>query len=204
MKLIPFYGRSWESNSYLITDGGLAILIDAGVAAKEVLLHLERENAKLQYILLTHGHFDHTVSVDLLREQTDARLAVHQADAEMLTDAQKSARAVFFGTYEVNKEADLLLTDTDTLAFGDQTIRLIHTPGHSAGSVCYQIENMLFTGDTLFDGSYGRFDLYGGDARALVQSLEKLKAQDPSLTIYPGHGASAPLGEALTKLFGHL
>lgn len=204
MKLIPFYGRSWESNSYLITDGGLAILIDAGVAAKEVLLHLERENAKLQYILLTHGHFDHTVSVDLLREQTDARLAVHQADAEMLTDAQKSARVVFFGTYEVNKEADLLLTDTDTLAFGDQTIRLIHTPGHSAGSVCYQIENMLFTGDTLFDGSYGRFDLYGGDARALVQSLEKLKAQDPSLTIYPGHGGSALLGEALTKLFGHL
>ena len=83
MKLIPFYGKAWESNSYLLINGERAILIDAGVPHEEVTEHLEREGAKLQYILLTHGHFDHIISAERLREQTAAQLAIHKADAEM-------------------------------------------------------------------------------------------------------------------------
>lgn len=202
MKLVPFYSAMWESNSYLLVDGTEAILIDAGVNAKDVMDQLQRENAALKHILLTHGHFDHTVSVDALREATGAKLSVHSADAEMLTDAEKSALYTFFGTRGSHKPADITLSDGDTIPFGNTTIRVIHTPGHSRGSVCYLADNMLFSGDTLFDGGYGRCDLYGGDMTVLATSLGKLQTLDPNLTIYPGHGGSALLGAALSNLFG--
>ena len=202
MKLIPFYGKAWESNSYLLINGERAILIDAGVPHEEVTEHLEREGAKLQYILLTHGHFDHIISAERLREQTAAQLAIHKADAEMLTDAQKSAEAIFFGTNRIQATADVLLSDGDTIAFGDTSVRVLHTPGHSLGSVCYLVGDMLFSGDTLFDGGYGRFDLYGGDAEMLSRSLGKLREMDADLTVYPGHSGCASLGQAIGKLLG--
>ena len=202
MKLIPFYSTLWESNSYLLIDGTDALLIDAGVNAKDVVKHLERENAELRHILLTHGHFDHTVSVDTLREATGAKLLMHFADTEMLADAEKSALTVFFGTRSSHKPADITLSDGDAIPFGNTVIQVLHSPGHSRGSVCYLADNMLFSGDTLFDGGYGRCDLYGGDMNVLASSLGKLQTLDPNLTIYPGHGSSAPLGAALNNLFG--
>ena len=202
MKLIPFYSTLWESNSYLLINGTDALLIDAGVNGRDIAACLAQEGATLGGILLTHGHFDHTVSVDTLREATGAKLSVHFADAEMLTDAEKSALFVFFGTRSSHKPADIMLSHGDVIPFGNTAIQVIHTPGHSRGSVCYLADNMLFSGDTLFDGGYGRCDLYGGDMNALASSLGKLQTLDPNLTIYPGHGGSAPLGAALSNLFG--
>lgn len=201
MKCIPFWGMAWESNSFLLVHDGHAALIDAGVSAKTVLDALEAENVSLDLILLTHGHFDHTVSVDKLREATGATLAVHEDDAEMLTDAEKSALYHFFGTRSAHIPCDKTLSHGHTLSLGHKKIHVIHTPGHSRGSVCYRVDDMLFSGDTLFAQGYGRFDLYGGDMGQLAASLGSLRQLDEALTIYPGHGGAASLGEALENLF---
>lgn len=200
MKTIPFYARGWESDSYLVINGSDAVLIDAGVAVKTVLETLERENAALKYILLTHGHFDHTITADGIREATGAGLIIHADDSEMLSDPEKSALATFFGRYDTVAPCDMTVKDGDTVAFGDHEIKVIHTPGHSKGSVCYLVGNSLFTGDTLFNGGYGRYDLYGGDLDALCASLSALKKLDGSLEIYPGHGDGTTLKKAINYL----
>ena len=200
MKIINFYSSGFESNSYLLISGLEAVLIDAGVPTKKVLDTLENEGAKLKYILLTHGHFDHTITADKLRDATGARLAIHEDDDEMLSDAEKSALALFFGRHDTVRPSDLTLKDGDRLGFGADELTIIHTPGHSKGSVCCQIGNSLFTGDTLFNGGYGRYDLHGGDFNTLCASLAKLKELDGELDIYPGHGDSAKLSKALNYL----
>ena len=200
MKIIPFYARGWESNSYLVISGGQAALIDAGVSARLVLEALEKENAVLKYILLTHGHFDHTITADALREATKAKLIVHELDAEMLTDAEKSALAFFTGRKDTVKLCEQTVANGDVITLGDTRIKVIHTPGHSKGSVCYLAGNTLFTGDTLFDGGYGRFDLHGGPVETLCLSLKSLKTLDRDLDILAGHGSGAKLGEALDLL----
>lgn len=200
MKIIPFFARGWESDSYLVVNDGEAALIDAGVSSEMVLKELQKENAALKYILLTHGHFDHTVSADKLREMTEAKLLIHKDDAEMLTDATKSALALFFGRDDTLSPCDGTLKGGDIIQLGNEEIKVLHTPGHSKGSVCYLVGNILFTGDTLFNGGYGRFDLYGGDFSQLVSSLKGLKQLDQSLEIHPGHGDCTTLGKALNLL----
>ena len=200
MKIIHFSPSGWEANSYLLVSGNEAVLIDAGVPVKKLLDTLENEGAKLKYILLTHGHFDHTVTADKLRDATGAQLVIHGADEEMLSDAEKSALAVFFGRYDTVRSSDVTIKDGDRLGFGEDELTIIHTPGHSKGSVCCQIGTSLFTGDTLFNGGYGRFDLHGGDFNTLCASLSKLKTLDGNLDIYPGHGDSAKLSKALNYL----
>lgn len=200
MKIIPFYASGWEANSYLIINAQTAVLIDAGTPSKNILEALKKENAELKYILLTHGHFDHTISADALRDATNALLAIHENDAEMLEDAHKNALYTFMGRNDTLKPADILLTDNHKTELEDETVTVIHTPGHSRGSVCYLIGNALFTGDTLFDGGYGRCDLYGGNFEQLCASLSSLKTLDRSVTIYPGHGTSTTLNKALNYL----
>lgn len=200
MKITPFYAKGWESNSFLVSDNGHAALIDAGVSVKAVLDALQAENAKLDYILLTHGHFDHTLTADALREATGAKLLIHADDAEMLTDANKSALALFLGRYDTVKPCDEILNHEDSIALGDSTLTVIHTPGHSKGSLCYLADDFIFTGDTLFDRGFGRFDLHGGDFETLKSSLRKLGKLDRKLKIYAGHGTSVSLGEAIDYL----
>ena len=129
-------------------------------------------------------------------------LAIHEADAEMLTDAEKSALYHFFGTRSAHIPCDKTLSHGECLSLGNKKIDVIHTPGHSRGSVCYRVDDMLFSGDTLFAQGYGRFDLYGGDMGQLATSLGSLRQLDETLTIYPGHGGATSLGEALENLFG--
>ena len=200
MKIIPFYAHGWESNSYLVISEGQAALIDAGAPVKVVTEAIEAQGAVLKYILLTHGHFDHTITADTLRKFSEVKLAVHENDAEMLGDAQKSALAMFFGRNDTVKPCEISLNDGDVIELGAEKISVIHTPGHSKGSVCYLVGSSLFTGDTLFDGGYGRYDLYGGDFHALCDSLSKLKSLDRELDIYPGHGNTEKLGTAINCL----
>ena len=200
MKIIPFYARGWESNSYLIVSSGQAALIDAGVSTKAVLEELTKENAGLEYIFLTHGHFDHTVTADALREATGAKLVIHKDDEEMLADAHKSALATFLGRYDTVKPCEKAIDDGERITLGDEEITVIHTPGHSKGSVCYLIGDKMFTGDTLFNGGYGRYDLHGGDFDTLCASLSRLRAFDGKLNIFPGHGDGTTLKKALDLL----
>lgn len=193
MKLIPYYGEGISSNSYLLVSGEDAVLIDCAVSPVVLQKTLEEQGASLRYIILTHGHFDHIETLDEVRDMTDAKVLIHQNDAEMLPDGMKNGYCDFFhGTFSV-KPADRTVTDGDIITVGDISLKVIHTPGHSKGSMCLECDEHLFTGDTLFANNIGRSDLYGGDGRTVMESLKKLAVMRPELEIYPGHGPASTM-----------
>jgi glyoxylase-like metal-dependent hydrolase (beta-lactamase superfamily II) len=123
----------------------------------------------------------------------------------MLTDSHKNAFYTLFHMDRVYRPADRLLCNGERLALGDEAVRVIHTPGHSKGSVCYLCnDEFLITGDTLFADAYGRYDLHGGSLPELAQSLASLRLLPQSLRIYPGHGSPEQLGIALDLVAYHL
>ena len=122
---------------------------------------------------------------------------IHESDAEMLNDGEKNASAFFFGSPRAWRDAEIKLADGDTVTLGDEQIRVIHTPGHTPGSVCYDCGDFLLTGDTLFANSIGRCDLWGGDEALMRDSLALLRTLPQSVTIYSGHGEPAKLADAL-------
>lgn len=200
MKIISLCPASWGSNCYLLIEGEHALLIDPSASAEAICQALEKEGAALDAVLLTHGHFDHMISLDTVRQKTAAPAYVHPDDTGMLADGRKNAFFTFFGMDRAFGPAQRTYVHGDTLSLGNKTITVLHTPGHTRGSVCLLCEDVLFTGDTLFADGYGRFDLYGGDGATLMQSLRFLKTLNPALTIYPGHGECETLDRALERI----
>ena len=200
MKIIPICPTSFASNSYLLISDGAALVVDPSVSAEAILRTAKEQNAEIQGILLTHGHFDHILSLDVLREKLSIPTAIHEHDAVMLTDGRKNAFYDFFGKERVFRAAEQLLSEGDTIPLGSETITVLHTPGHTGGSVCYLIGNDLITGDTLFSNTYGRCDLWSGSDEEMRNSLLRLRTLSPDLTIYPGHGDAARLGDALDEV----
>lgn len=188
---------SFGANTYIVYSGSQAFLVDPAVSVRAITSAVSEEGLFLKGILLTHGHFDHTVSADTVREALGIPLYVHERDAVMLTDGRKNAYYEFYGKECVHKPAERLLTDGDTVCIGDEKLTVLHTPGHSGGSVCYLADSFIITGDTLFAESVGRSDLWSGSGELLRASLEKLRLLSPDLKIYPGHGAPSTLGNAL-------
>ena len=198
MEIENLYPGSWGSNCYLLTVGSHAALVDPSANASTLMDAIAQKGAVLDFILLTHGHFDHIVSMDQLRQYADAPAMIHENDAEMLGDAKKNAFYTFFRQERSYRAADRELSDGEVLMLGNEPIRVIHTPGHSPGSVCYLCnDQFLLTGDTLFDEGVGRCDLWKGNADRLRDSLALLRTYPQNLPIYPGHGAPARLGIAL-------
>lgn len=197
MEIFTLTPVSFESNSYLLCEKGEAILVDAGADPDRVRAMLDERGLSLSAIVLTHGHFDHALSVDLLREAYGAPLLIHEADAELLGDGEKNAFATFFGRSRTWKDADRTLMEGDELRVGDTTLTVLHTPGHTRGSICLLGDGVLLSGDTLFASGYGRYDLYGGDEQALKASLAHLSSLPAGIVVYPGHGGTATLENAL-------
>lgn len=203
MRIINLFPGSYNSNCYILVHGGQALVIDPSASARSIVERVQAEGAELCGILLTHGHFDHVVSIDTLRRAANVPLMIHEQDAEMLSDGQKNAFTLFFGQDICYQPAQRLLKGGDKINLGGMDIEVIHLPGHSKGSVCYYIptERVMFTGDLLFAQGYGRADLHGGNAFTLRTSLCALRSYPKSITIYPGHGESALLGNALDVAF---
>lgn len=199
MQIQNLYPGSWGSNCYLLTSGTHAAVIDPSAKAESIMTAVALAGCTLDLILLTHGHFDHVVSIDTLRDLSGAPLFIHTNDRDMPNDGHKSAFFRVFGMESpVYREAEHTLSDGDLFHLGEEEIRVIHTPGHTAGCVCFLCgEDKLVTGDTLFARGIGRCDLYSSDPEAMTASLIALSALSPSLTVYPGHGPSASLGDAL-------
>lgn len=176
-------GISSDSNAYLI-GARRKTLVDAGMDPRRLLPDADG----LSLIVLTHCHYDHVGAVPGIVEATGAKVAMHAEDAGMLA---REPSAALFGARRPRFTVDILLRDGEAIDLGDAVLRVIHTPGHTPGSVCLYDEESraLFTGDTVFEGgSFGRTDI-GGNARDMVASLEKLAALDVS-ALYPGHGGA--------------
>ncbi len=199
MEIRTLFPGGFAANTYLVREDKDAVLIDCTAPVAEIRAALC--DATLHAILLTHGHFDHLLTLDAVSAETGVPVCLHESDAELPPDGTKNAYAIFFGRNAVYRAPDRLLTHGEHLAFGALTFDVISTPGHTRGSVLYRMGNALFTGDTVFAAGYGRTDFYGGDPAALLASLRSLEGLPRTLRIYPGHGEGATLGEALDRLF---
>ena len=204
MKIIELYGRGYRSNTYFAcTDSGECAIFDPGADIDDIDALIKKHSLTPKVIVLTHGHFDHILSLDLLREKYSIPVAIHENDNEMLTDSQKNAYQIFFGNDLMQRPADVTFKDGDIIPVGNEMLTVIHTPGHSKGSSCFITEKSLITGDTLFSSGIGRSDLYGGNSDELYTSLMKLKGLDRAeeTTIYPGHGNKENLATAIKNVF---
>lgn len=170
-------GRGFVANAYLVGD----ILIDAGVLPSAI----DPFRKEIDTIVLTHCHYDHTAHVKEIAHMCHADIAIHPLDAPGLTEDHMSL-SLHFGARSPGIAAQRFLSDGDNIS----TLKVIHTPGHTPGSICLfsEEENILISGDTVFtDGGFGRFDFPGGDRAALAQSIDRL-AGLPVEGLYPGHG----------------
>ena len=191
---------AFATNCYLIWEDGnaQAVLVDAAGEAQEILQQARQRGLDIKLIINTHGHTDHIEALPRLKALAGAELAVHELDAPMLSDSMLSAAALW-GFPQKTVAADRLLREGDTVAASGMGLRftVLHTPGHTPGSICLITEGILFSGDCLFAGGIGRTDLPGGDDRAMAESLSRLARLDPTLTVYPGHGPPTTIGEEL-------
>ena len=200
LEICTLYPRSFGSNCYVLISEKSAVVIDPSPDCREILTLLSNKNATLEKIILTHGHFDHILSLDDLRAHTGVPAYIHESDAEMLLDGDKNAYAFFFAEDKKWAAAEVLLHNGDEINIGEEKLTVISTPGHSKGSICLLGDGFMITGDTLFADNIGRCDLYGGSMTQMYASLSKLAEFDPKLKIYPGHGDTATLSYALSGL----
>lgn len=176
------------TNCYILEHDNKIAVIDPGDEAGRILGELKKSDAQVEYILLTHGHYDHTTAVpELHKALPEAKIYIHQADAN------GAGSRLFPLAGQVD---DLLLYDEgDSLPLGSLTIEVLHTPGHSKGSVTLRAGDVLFTGDTLFAGSMGRTDLSGGDEEEIMASLKRLGKLEGDFTVCPGHMQTSTLDQ---------
>lgn len=199
MKLQKFSLGAMGTNCYFIIDEPtkLAAVTDPGDDAKTIFEKLNERGLKCQYILLTHGHYDHIMALNELRALTEAPVLMHADDANMLADPELSYMRRFGGLELTFNPPERTVSDGDIIKLGGTEIEVMHSPGHSPGSVCYLIrdkdKNYLISGDTLFAGDVGLYTLTGGSYSALVESLHRIAALDGEWLVYPGHGPSTRL-----------
>lgn len=185
-------------NCYVVGDPATkeAIIIDPGDEADLIASSLAERELTVTAIVATHAHFDHVVAAARLRELTGAPFYLHRDDGPILDWLQESGR-LFLGLDlgpppDVDREA----SEGEILMAGGTRLEVLHTPGHSPGSISLVANTAVFSGDTLFAGSIGRTDLPGGDTDALVSAVHnKLFGLEDELPVYPGHGPATTLGE---------
>lgn len=197
LKIIVKPAGIYAANCYIVfsekTRSG--IVIDPGGDVDDIVSNLDKNNIHVEYIVLTHGHGDHIGGVKELKEKLNVPVVIHKEDAEMLEDASLNLSSTM-AMGEIEITPDKTVEDRDTLVFGELKGRIIHTPGHTMGGMCLLVEENLFCGDTLFKGSVGRSDLYGGNHGILMNSIkEKILTLPDNIMLYPGHGEPTTVGE---------
>ena len=185
-----------QENAYVVRAEGRddCVVIDPG----DDFPALKRAvgESRLAAILLTHGHFDHTLGAARLAAETGAPVYIRPEDTDMLNDAELNGYAGLMGALSMPGPALNALPLGEALSAAGMAFRVLHTPGHSRGSACLHLpeEGALFSGDTLFRDGYGRMDLYGGDPDQMVRSLRRLFALPAETRVYPGHGGATTIG----------
>ncbi len=193
MKLHRFSLGSMVTNSYILfsEEERRAVLFDAPAEPEKILKYLEERGLSLEYIFLTHAHFDHILALSELKAATGAKIVLHQNEEQYLNDISLNLSY----TELPHIDADILIKEGDTFDFCETQIKVIHTPGHTVGSVCYYLGDTLISGDTLFLGSIGRFDFPFGSFDDEISSIkEKLMLLPDGVKVCPGHGFTTSIG----------
>lgn len=186
-----FINQPLKNNNYLVADPASkeAILIDCSCPEDDMIQWANTNGFQIKYILLTHAHFDHVLGVNHYLKAHGITAYLYKKDEKLLNRINEYTQLLHFPTVEIPKVQYFDLNTSFTI--GKYPIKIIPTPGHTMGSVCYLIDGNLFSGDTLFKGTFGRTDLPESDENAMQQSLASLFQQLPDETlVYPGHGAS--------------
>lgn len=186
---------SLGANMYLLTDSesGKKALVDCPPIRNRQLAFLEENDVReLEYIFLTHGHFDHILGLGDVLDRFGGKIVIHAADADCLHDREK-ALCRWMPLNPLKYHADITVQDGDVILFGENRFEVLHTPGHTQGSVCYRCGDILFTGDTLFFETCGRVDFPGGDPMQMKNSLQRLAALDGIRRVLPGHNEETTL-----------
>ncbi|HLC69289.1 MAG TPA: MBL fold metallo-hydrolase [Candidatus Bilamarchaeaceae archaeon] len=197
MEMHQFVSPPLGNNVYLLWEGmpGKGAVIDPAMATDDILFYAKEHRIKILYIVNTHAHFDHVWENAKLKKATGAKLCIGKGDERLLLEADKLVPPHLRAPMEKVK-ADRVLKEKDTIKFGNATLQVLHTPGHTPGSICLynEKEKVLFTGDTLFASTYGRTDLPHGNAKQMEKTLERLAKLPLETTVFPGHGAFTKIG----------
>ncbi|MBR6788682.1 MAG: MBL fold metallo-hydrolase [Clostridia bacterium] len=191
MKIISVTVGPISTNCYIVYNetNKEAVVIDPGAEANKIQFELDKRGLNIKAILLTHGHFDHTNAIKAL-SKNGVKIYLHGQDEPFAT----AGNTFFPGMYVSSFCVDVFVSDGDLINEAGLTFKVISTPGHTRGSVCYVVENNIFSGDTLFYMSVGRTDFPMGNTAALIDSVKnKLFALDGNYTVFPGHGESTTL-----------
>lgn len=183
-------------NCYLVScdKTGKAIVVDPGAGSNMISKWLKEKNKDVEYIVLTHGHWDHLGAVEDLRRELGVKVAIHKDDAAMLTDPKLNL-SYYSGRNMALSPAEILLEDNQVLKIGEMEVKVLHTPGHTPGGICLLTKDGLISGDTLFSTSIGRTDFPNGDLNLLLKNIrEKLMVLDDNLPVYPGHEEFTSIG----------
>ena len=200
----PLVVGSIMENTYIVESEETkeCAIIDPGAEADRILEEVERLGLTVRVILNTHGHGDHIGAVAAIKEATGATYAIHEGDAELLRQ-DRQWMTQMMPDVKPPPEPDWYVKSDDVIEVGEVKLKVIETPGHTPGGVCYYGDGVVFTGDTLFQGSIGRSDMPGGDGRLLVYGiLTRLMVLPADTKVYPGHGPDSTIArEKLTNPF---
>lgn len=198
MKVFLIVTRELDQNCYCCFDENAreGVIIDPSLNWDGIVTFLDKEKLEIKAILLTHGHYDHIMSAQRLRDLTHTQVYAHRDDAEVMADPRLNLSGMMSSS-PLSLTPDKLLADGDEITFGSESLRVLHTPGHTPGGVCFYsaAHSLVFSGDTLFWESVGRTDFPRGDGRQLTESVrEKLLTLPDDTIVYPGHGRPTDIG----------
>lgn len=200
MTIKQFTVSPFQENTYVCHDDGAGVLIDPGTSnaseREEVLDYLDENDLYIEHLLLTHAHIDHILGCKFFADRYGRSFKMHAADAPLLENAHEQGR-LFNVPIEQPPPPEAFLEEGDTVSFGRAAWEILHCPGHSPGSICFydRANGFVISGDTVFQGSIGRTDLWEGSTELLLTSIgEKLLVLEDETVLYPGHGPQTTVG----------
>ena len=198
MKLSIVDVGEYQACCYIVKDeeNGKSFIVDPGFFCYELEKAIKTIGIdKFDYILLTHGHMDHICGASYIKEKYSGKIVISEKEAFLLKEYRFVARVPEYEKAFRPCEADIVLTNENSIPFGDKEISVLYTPGHTPGSVCYIFENLLFSGDLLFKNSIGNYSFEGGNIFHLLHSLKTVKNLAVDYTVLPGHGTKTTIFE---------